>query len=68
MPRRISERRPDPVLLDTHVWIWLADGVADRLSSACVTLLRDLLGDVDDFLAEFGVEPEVVGMGLHLTP
>ncbi len=40
MPRRISERRAAPLLLDTHVWIWLADGVASSISRAAVALLR----------------------------
>ena len=55
MPRRISERRPDPVLLDTHVWIWLADGVADRLSSACVALLREAHADARLYVSPISV-------------
>lgn len=40
MPRRIRDRGAESLLLDTHVWIWLADGVAGRLSPPSVDLLR----------------------------
>ncbi|MBI3665966.1 MAG: type II toxin-antitoxin system VapC family toxin [Acidobacteria bacterium] len=29
-----------PLLLDTHVWIWLLDGVKGRLSANCLTAMR----------------------------
>jgi PIN domain nuclease of toxin-antitoxin system len=29
-----------PLLLDTHVWIWLLDGTPGKLSAACLALLR----------------------------
>src|SRR5437763_15334011 len=58
MPRRISERRSDPVLLDTHVWIWLADGEADRLSSACVALLREAHADARLYVSPISVGEE----------
>src|SRR5712691_7282763 len=45
---------------------------AHQREPLCYTTLPDLLGDlpgdVDDFLALLGGEPEVVCMGLHLTP
>ncbi len=25
-------RKPSPLVLDTHIWIWLMDGVADKIS------------------------------------
>lgn len=26
-------QKPSPLLLDTHIWIWLMDGVADKIST-----------------------------------
>jgi PIN domain nuclease of toxin-antitoxin system len=55
MPRRISERRADPILLDTHAWIWLAEGQVDRLSAACVTLLREAHADARLYVSPISV-------------
>jgi PIN domain nuclease of toxin-antitoxin system len=55
MPRRIREGYADPVLMDTHVWIWLADGVRNRLSSACVTLLRNAHADARLYISPISV-------------
>ena len=40
MPRRVREARQNPLLLDTHVWIWLMEDVAGRLSSRCLAEIR----------------------------
>ena len=29
-----------PVLLDTHTWVWLAEGTAQRLSKRCLAAIR----------------------------
>jgi PIN domain nuclease of toxin-antitoxin system len=34
------ERADSPLLLDTHVWIWLLDGVRGKFSAACLSALR----------------------------
>lgn len=39
MPR-VRERAPNRFLMDTHVWVWLVDGEAGRLSARTVSLLR----------------------------
>jgi PIN domain nuclease of toxin-antitoxin system len=32
---------PEPVLLlDTHVWIWIVEGMEDKLSSLCIERIR----------------------------
>jgi PIN domain nuclease of toxin-antitoxin system len=42
--RAVRERAPaaadPPLLLDTHVWIWLMEGVTTELSAAAITKLR----------------------------
>ena len=36
-----SARRTSALLLDTHVWLWYAEGVADRLRPASVRKLEE---------------------------
>jgi PIN domain nuclease of toxin-antitoxin system len=55
MPRRISERGAEPVLLDTHVWVWLADGVKGRLSPSGVQLLRSAHAEARLFVSPISV-------------
>jgi PIN domain nuclease of toxin-antitoxin system len=55
MPRRISERGAEPVLIDTHVWVWLADGVKGRLSPSTVQLLRRAHAEARLFVSPISV-------------
>jgi PIN domain nuclease of toxin-antitoxin system len=41
----IVEANPPRLLLDTHVWIWLVEGVAARLSARCISALRQASRD-----------------------
>ena len=36
----IAESAPGRLLLDTHVWIWLVEGINGKLSRSCVAAIR----------------------------
>ena len=44
MPKARARTSPDPLVLDTHVWIWVMEGVESRLSAATVAFLEDAGG------------------------
>lgn len=55
MPRRVREARPGPVLLDTHVWVWLMEGVAGRMSPRCLAVIRAATGEGRLFVSPISV-------------
>jgi len=44
MPKPEETRPPGTLLLDTHVWIWMMEGVKSELSSATIALIEDAAG------------------------
>jgi PIN domain nuclease of toxin-antitoxin system len=40
MPKKTDERSPAALLLDTHVWLWLFEGVAAELAPSLVRTLE----------------------------
>lgn len=44
MPKAEETRPPGTLLLDTHVWIWMMEGVKSELSSATISLIEDAAG------------------------
>jgi PIN domain nuclease of toxin-antitoxin system len=44
MPKAEEGRPPGTLLLDTHVWIWMMEGVKSELSSATISLIEEAAG------------------------